>query len=136
GAVRDAVRQANGGEPPAADPAQLVCQAQDEVGSLVELAAGQRRLRAMRRSMAAARKKLETAGREVATARRNWAELLARLGFPENLSVDEALAAWQRLVGAAERLAASKQARHELATINAIWEDYRRRIEDLACRLP
>jgi uncharacterized protein YhaN len=117
-------------------PASLLCQAQDQVASFVELAASQRRLRGMRRKLAGLRKKREIARREIATARSHWTELLAELGFPETLSVDEALAAWQLMVGAAERLAAWKQADHERQTISAIWEGYRQRMQELARRLP
>src|SRR5262249_22436106 len=118
--------------PPARAPAELICQAQDQIAALAEMAAGQRRLRAMRRKNSACRKKLETAQREIGTARHNWNEVLSRLGLPETLSIDEALAAWQLLVDAAERLTAWKQAGHELQTLSGIWEDYRQRIVELA----
>ncbi|MGE5191965.1 MAG: ATP-binding protein [Deltaproteobacteria bacterium] len=90
----------------------------------------------MRQNLAKARQKLETARREVATARSNWTELLAGLGFPETLSVDEALAAWQLLVGAAERLSAWKQSCRELETLSGLWDEFRQRMQELARRLP
>jgi uncharacterized protein YhaN len=117
-------------------PAELICHAQDQIAALVELAASQRRLRGMRRKLAGARRKLQTARREAATARANWTELLATLNLPESLPVDEALGAWQVLIGAAERRAAWEQAAHELQTVSDLWEGYRQRMQELARRLP
>jgi uncharacterized protein YhaN len=129
-------RTATAPPPPAPGPAELICHAQDQITALVELAASQRRLRGVRRKLAGARRKLQTARREAATARANWTDLLAGLGFPESLSVDEALAVWQLLIVAAERLAAWKQAAHELQTVAGIWEGYRQRMQELGRRLP
>jgi uncharacterized protein YhaN len=122
--------------PPIHAPAELICQAQNQIAALVEMAASQRRLRALKHKYVACRKKLETAEREIATARHNWTEVLSSIGLPQTFSIDEALAAWQLLVDAAERLTAWKQADRELQTVNGIWEDYRERIVDLARRLP
>jgi uncharacterized protein YhaN len=118
------------------DPAADVCRIQTRIGELVELAANQRRLREMRNKLASLRKKLATAHREVATARHNWRELLAKLGFPETLAVDEALAAWEKLAIAAERLAAWNEARRDVQSAAAICESYGLRIDALSRRLP
>jgi len=134
--LRDSIRRVDGNEPPAGDASTLVCQAQDRIGELVELSAHQRKLRGMRQHLAACRKKLATAEREAGTARQNWNELIAKLGFPEALAVDEALAAWQRLAVAAERLSALKLAQREAHAVNSIWESYRQRIAELERRLP
>jgi hypothetical protein len=125
--VGDEIRRAISGIPSADEPATLICQAQDRVGELVELAAHQRRLRGMRRDLVAARKKLEIARREVGTARAHWTDLVAKLGLPETLSVDEALAAWQLLVEAAGRLDACRMARAELQSASGLWDDCRQR---------
>lgn len=134
--LREVICQLRGDNAVSDDPSEIVCRAQGRISELVELAANQRRLCGMRRKLAGLRKKLATARREVGTARHHWNELLARLGFPEALPIDEALAAWQILVDAAERLSACKQARHELQTVSGICDGYRKRIEDLARRLP
>ena len=134
--LRESIRRVAGSESATGDPSTLVCQAQDKIGELVELAAHQRKLHGMRRHLAACRKKLATADREVGTARQNWNELLAKLGFPESLSVDEALAAWQLLAVAAERLSAWNLAQREWHAVDAIWESYRQRIAELERRLP
>lgn len=134
--LRDSIRRVAGDDPAAGDLSALVCQAQDKIGELVELAAHQRKLQGMRRNLAACRKKLETAHREVGTARQNWNELLAKFGFPESVRVDEALAAWQLLAVAAERLSAWNLSRRELQTVSEIWDSYRQRIVDLGRRLP
>jgi uncharacterized protein YhaN len=133
--LRDSIRKVEG-EEQAGNPSAVVCQAQDRIGELVELAAHQRKLGGMRRKLAACRKKLATAHREVGTARQNWNDLLARLGFSELLSVDEALAAWQLLSVAAERLAELKAARREWQTVSAIWESYAGHVAEIERRLP
>jgi uncharacterized protein YhaN len=118
------------------DLADLVSRAQIRIGELVDLAASQRRLRRMRIRLASLRKKLATAHREVATARRNWRELIANLGIPETVPVDEALAAWEKLAEGSELLAAWNEARREAQSACAICESYRLRIDALSRRLP
>jgi uncharacterized protein YhaN len=133
--VRATIRQTAGDDHASGDPSAIICQAQDRIGELLQLAAHQRRLRGMRRKLVVCRKKLATARREVATARQNWLDLLARLGLPDSPSIDEALARWQLLTVAGERLAACQAAQREGQTVSSIWTSYRRRIMDLDRRL-
>jgi DNA repair exonuclease SbcCD ATPase subunit len=134
--LRDSMHDLAGFEADSADSAGLICRASTRIGELVDLAASQRRLRGMRKSLAAARKRLATSRREVATAAQNWRELLSKIGFTEVLSVDEALAAWEKLAEASERLAAWNAARRDAESAAAIGEIYLKRIEELAGALP
>ncbi len=92
-------------------------------------------MRALRRKRAGLRKRLHTAHLEVGTARQNWNDLLSKIGFPQTLTTDEALAAWQLLSEAADRLRAWKDAARELQMVDGIWANYRQRIVELARRI-
>jgi uncharacterized protein YhaN len=134
--IRDSIGERAGSDAATGDHSAEACRIQTRIGELVELAANQRRLREMRNKLASLRKKLATAHREVATARHHWRELLTKPGFPETLAVDEALAAWEKLAVAAERLAAWNEARRNVQSASAICDSYRLRIDALSRRLP
>ena len=117
------------------DMAEQVSEAQNHIAELIQMTASQGRLRTLRRKRAGLRKKLHTAHLEVGTARQNWNDLLSKIGFPQTLSVDEALASWQLLSEAADRLKTWREAARELQLVDGIWESYRQRIAELARRL-
>jgi uncharacterized protein YhaN len=123
-----------GGEP-LGDMAGLLIEAQSKIAELVQLGFQERRLRALRKKRAALRKRLHTAHLEVGTARQNWSDLLSKIGFPQALSSDQALASWQRLSEAADRLTAWKETGRELQLVDGIWVNYSKRIVELARRI-
>ena len=132
--VQSSISELSGGEAPGGMADEMI-EAQHQIAELVQLGAHQVRLQALRRKRAGWRKKLDTAQLEVGTARQNWNDLLSKTGFPQSLSIDQALAAWQLLSAAAERLKGWKEATRELQLIDGIWENYRQRIVELARRM-
>lgn len=134
-ALHAAIRHANGGET-IVETSDRIVEAQQHIAGLVELNSLQERQHSLRRRRAALKKRLQTALLEAGTARQSWNDLLLKIGIPATQSIDEALAAWQRLVGAAERLAEWQQAGRELSLVDGIRDSYRQRISELCRRLP
>ena len=144
--VRESIRTVTGetARAPAADGASneatpdsgdLVRQAAERVAELVELTRHQRTLRALRRRLTDTRQKLETARRETTTAHDAWSNLLADLGFPAELPVDQVLDTWQKLVVASDRRQHAERARAEAQAVDRLWDGYRQRIADFGRRL-
>jgi uncharacterized protein YhaN len=134
-ALQTMILRANGGKT-IGETSDLIVEAQQHIADLVELGSRQQRLRAFRRRLAGLKKRLHTSNLEVGTARQSWNDLLQKIGIPNTLSIDEALAAWQLLVVAAERLEEWKHSGRELSLVDGIRKEYRQRILELARRLP
>jgi len=110
-------------------------EAQNDIAAIAELTGQENRIQGLRKRYAALRKRLHTAHLEVGTARQNWNDLLAKIGLPQTLSADEALASWQLLSRAAEQLRAWKEADREFQLLDGIWANYRQRIVELSRRI-
>ncbi|MBI3864787.1 MAG: hypothetical protein HY290_23160, partial [Planctomycetia bacterium] len=118
------------------DTSSRIIAAQEQIAGLVDLAARQNRLHALRRRLASLKKRLHTAHLEAGTARQSWNELVLKIGIPGGESIDDSLAAWQLLAIASDRLIEWKQSSRELSLVEGILDSYRQRIVELGRRLP
>lgn len=73
--------------------------------------------------------------REVGTARQSWQELLAHLGFSQNLRIEEAFTTWKTIVETAELVRKREAVLKEAAHFRSIAQGYQLRIEELGRRM-
>lgn len=113
----------------------LIAQAAARLADLEKLQRQFQEIRRVRKSLSAARKKLQEGQRELAQARHDWSRKLAGIGLDETTSVSNAYSSWEKVHGAFEQLARSRELSHRLNGIRSEQQAFRQKVETLAKRI-